>query len=77
MRRIGWIGVVLLLSGCQSVVGPRQRQTIPGVVDDPRLSIREQERKGRDRLALPDESPAVAPRAIELETPWIKSGDTH
>jgi hypothetical protein len=30
-------------------------------VDDPRLSIGEQQSRGRDRWALPDESPRVAP----------------
>jgi len=31
-------------------------------VDDPRLSIPEQKRLGRDRLALPEQSPTIAPR---------------
>jgi hypothetical protein len=30
-------------------------------VDDPHISIAEQEARGRDRLALPDQSRAVAP----------------
>lgn len=61
MRRLIVIGL-LLLAGCQGIVGPRQRacQT-PQRVDDPCLTIDQQERRGRDRLALPDNSPLVAP----------------
>jgi hypothetical protein len=46
---------LLLLAGCQSVSGPLQPRS-PVRVDDPCLTISEQERLGRDRLALPDES---------------------
>jgi hypothetical protein len=46
---------VLLLAGCQGVIGPREPRQ-PVRVDDPRVSIAEQERRGRDRLALPDAS---------------------
>lgn len=54
---------LLLLAGCQGVVGPVQRSQAPCLpqVDDPRLPIAEQERRGRDRLALPETSPTVAP----------------
>jgi hypothetical protein len=48
-------GVLALLPlGCRSVVGPFAHRA-PARVDDPRLTIDEQERRGRDRLALPDE----------------------
>jgi len=64
MHRILLVGLlpVLLLagSGCQSVVGPGQRRCLFDRVDDPRLTIDEQERKARARLALP-EDPSVAP----------------
>lgn len=56
------LGGLLLLAGCQNLVGPRERRDNPVRVDDPRLSIPEQERRGRDRLALPEWSPTVAPR---------------
>jgi hypothetical protein len=53
---------LLLLAGCQNVVGPREHRADPVKVDDPRLTISEQQRQGRDRLALPEMSPNVAPR---------------
>ncbi|MCS6849884.1 MAG: hypothetical protein NZ700_01785 [Gemmataceae bacterium] len=56
MRRTLIIGALLLLWGCNgNIVGPF-RQRPPKRVDDPLLTISEQERLGRDRLALPDES---------------------
>jgi hypothetical protein len=51
--------VLLLLGGCRSVVGPFEHRS-PQRVDDPLLTIPEQERRARDRLALPDQSPAAA-----------------
>ena len=59
MRRI-LLTAVLLLAGCQNVLGPFAPRK-PERVDDPLLTISEQQRKGRDRLALPEESPNVAP----------------
>jgi hypothetical protein len=55
--------IVFFLVGCQGVVGPRERPPAALQVDDPRLSIPEQKRLGRDRLALPEQSPTIAPRA--------------
>ncbi len=55
--------VVLFLVGCQGVVGPREHRFDPVQVDDPRLTIEEQKRLGRDRLALPEQSRTIAPRA--------------
>lgn len=52
--------ILLSLAGCQNVRGPFDPKS-PARVDDPRLPIFEQERRGRDRFALPDESPMVAP----------------
>lgn len=57
MRRILILGI-LLLAGCQNISGPFQPRS-PVRVDDPCLTIEEQERLGRDRLAYPDDS--VAP----------------
>jgi hypothetical protein len=60
MRRLIVLGIVLL-AGCRSVVGPFEHRD-PQRVDDPLLTIGEQERRGRDRLALPEYSPRVAPQ---------------
>ncbi len=71
MRRLAILGV-LALAGCQTTVGPFAHRT-PQRVDDPCVSIAEQQRRGRDRLALPEESPQVAPPAIGL--PWQHGSD--
>jgi hypothetical protein len=60
MRRLFILGVLLLLSGCKNVQGPFQSKT-PQRIDDPLLTIGEQERNGRARLGLPVDSPSVAP----------------
>jgi hypothetical protein len=66
---------ILLMVGCRSVVGPFQRT--PERVDDPSLPIAEQQRRGRDRLALPDSDSKVniLPRLTpgESETPGPNS----
>lgn len=54
MRRLYLVGL-LFLAGCQNVMGPFEHRK-PERVDDPLLSISEQQRRGRDRLALPDDS---------------------
>jgi hypothetical protein len=59
MRRVLML-VALLMAGCHNVTGPFEHRPV-GRVDDPRLTIAEQEREGRARLALPVESPRVAP----------------
>lgn len=41
------------LAGCANVRNPFQARS-PQRVDDPRLPIAEQERRGRDQLPLPD-----------------------
>jgi hypothetical protein len=60
MRRLLCLGV-LLLAGCH-LVGPRERRGLTDRVDDPHLTLDEQERRARDRLALPDQSPNLGPR---------------
>ena len=50
----------LLLTGCGSVVGPFAARK-PMRVDDPHLSIYEQKQRGRDRLALPEQSKQIVP----------------
>lgn len=59
MYRLLLIGL-LLLTGCQNIMGPFQSRR-PERVDDPLLTINEQKRRARDRLALPDEAVTVAP----------------
>ena len=59
MRRILILGI-LCLAGCQSVTGPFAPRS-PERVDDPRFSITEQQARGRDRYAIPDDSPKVGP----------------
>ncbi len=59
MHRLLLVGI-LFLTGCHNVVGPFQSRQ-PQRVDDPLLSINEQKRRGRDRLALPEEGASVAP----------------
>ena len=61
MRKLFCLGV-LMLAGCQNVYGPFQARP-PQQVDDPRMSIAEQESRGRDRLALPDDFSGLAPRS--------------
>ena len=55
------LGLLLLLAGCKGVDGPAAHKQNPVRVDDPRLTIPEQERVVRDRLAIPEMSPKVAP----------------
>ncbi len=62
MRRILMLGIVLCLAGCQNVTGPFAPRT-PIRVDDPRVSISEQESRGRDRWAIPEDSTQVGPRS--------------
>ena len=67
MDRLFLLGV-LLLAGCQNLVGPFQARR-PERVDDPLLSINQQEQRGRDRLPLPDDSPSVGPTGGGLVRP--------
>jgi hypothetical protein len=52
MRRMILLLGLLALLGCRDVVGPFESRK-PERVDDPRYTIEEQERRGRDRLAYP------------------------
>jgi hypothetical protein len=60
MHRLMMAGV-LLAAGCgtTNIRGPFARS--PDRVDDPYYSIAEQERRGRERLSLPERSPAAGP----------------
>jgi hypothetical protein len=61
MRYILALGI-LCLAGCQSVIGPFQPRE-PERVDDPKLPLSEQGVRARDRYAIPEESPLVAPQS--------------
>ena len=59
-----WILLLVLgLAGCQGM-WPWEQRCSPVFVDDPRISIAEQEKRGRARLALPDPSMDVGPRTF-------------
>ncbi len=60
MRRILLLGALIVMTGCQNVVGPFRPKS-PLRVDDPSIPISEQQSRGRARYALPDESPSVGP----------------
>jgi hypothetical protein len=59
MRHILILGF-LCLAGCETLTGPFAPRS-PARVDNPNLSISEQESRGRDRFAIPDESSRVGP----------------
>ncbi|OAI49921.1 hypothetical protein AYO44_18225 [Planctomycetaceae bacterium SCGC AG-212-F19] len=60
MRRLLMFGA-LLLAGCK-VAGPLEHNRNPQRVDDPFLPIPEQEKRGRDRMSLPEFESTIAPR---------------
>lgn len=73
MYRLTLLGLLLVtvtLAGCQNLQGPRAHRADPTPVDAPYLPPEEQERRIRDRLALPETSAKVAPRTMsELPGP--------
>jgi hypothetical protein len=75
MRYIMIGGILLLLAGCQNVVGPFRAQSAMRV-DDPSFTIAEQQRWGRDKLALPEESPFVLP-PTGLPRPGVWGAPLH
>jgi hypothetical protein len=54
MRKLAILGL-LVLAGCQNTVGPFGYRP-PMRADDPSLPVAEQERRVRDRYAIPDET---------------------
>jgi hypothetical protein len=64
MRSLILLGMICL-AGCQNVYGPFEART-PQRVDAPGIGIAEQEYRGRDRWALPDESSGVGPSSGNL-----------
>jgi hypothetical protein len=67
MRRFLLLGV-LILTGCHNISGPFAPRK--DRVDDPLVSTQEQQRRARYTLALPEESPTVAPpTGVQLPGP--------
>lgn len=64
MARLSYIFLlgVLCLTGCQNYSGPLKPRS-PARVDDPRLSIGEQQKLGRERLGVMEQSPTVLPQS--------------
>jgi hypothetical protein len=60
MRNILIGGILLLLAGCQNVAGPSRAESAIRV-DDRTLTIAEQQRFGRDQLAVPEDSSFILP----------------
>ena len=68
MRRF-LLPVALFVASCHNVLGPFEHRK-PERVDDPHLSIGEQEREGRSRLPLPVESRNIGPNSgVEIPGP--------
>lgn len=70
MHRLMLAGLLLVV-GCQGVVGPLQRSLRNQPIDDPCLTPDEQQQRRRDQLALPEASPAIGPRT-HAEEPALR-----
>jgi hypothetical protein len=60
MRRLVLAGALIAFMGCQNIVGPFRPKS-PQRVDDPSVTIPEQQRRDRAAFARPDET--VGPMA--------------
>ena len=60
MRKLVLLGMLLVLTGCQNTVGPLAPRSDQRV-DDPGLPIFEQQRRGRERYAFPDQTRTLLP----------------
>jgi hypothetical protein len=54
--------LLLLAAGCENLRGPLAPRS-PARVDDPGLTIQEQQVLGRDRIGLPDSTTVLPPEA--------------
>ncbi len=68
------LGVTILLTGCQSVVGPAQRRDLPGPVGAPDRPAAEQEARIRERLPFASGAPSVGP-VTGYVNPLTRSGN--
>ncbi len=73
MKKLRYLLLVAILAqlGCQGVVGPLQYRQ-PKRVDDPYLSIPEQQKLGRDQIGMPVQSWEAGP-PTEIAPPGIFS----
>ncbi len=70
MRLALVLGCLILLAGCQNVMGPRRHRNEPMDVSNTHLTIPEQQQRVRERLALPEPNVRVAPRTfVEMPGP--------
>jgi hypothetical protein len=70
MQRLFLAGL-LVLAGCQGMVGPAQRRCITDPIDDPRFTADEQKERQRERLPLPEAANAYGPRTY-ADNPALK-----
>jgi hypothetical protein len=69
MKRLMLFVLIATAAGCQSDrLGLGYRQ--PGRVDDPMYSIEEQQRRGRERLAVVEDRDALAPK-VYVDRPGV------
>jgi hypothetical protein len=61
MRHL-FLTILLLAAGCENLRGPLAPRS-PARVDDPNLTIQEQQVLGRDRIGAPDNSSVLPPEA--------------
>jgi hypothetical protein len=61
MRRF-FLLILILAAGCENLRGPLAPRP-PTRIDDPSLSIQEQQVRGRDRIGMPDNSSVLPPEA--------------
>lgn len=64
MKRLMLLSV-LLSAGCCGITGPFEHRPTTRV-DDPCVSIAQQERTSRERLALPEWDPTVVPGGVSV-----------
>jgi hypothetical protein len=72
MRRLILI-CMLALAGCQNVAGPFAARP-PQRVDDPSYSIAEQERRGRDRMSIGDDTSGMPPSGMQPPGSLLRPG---
>ena len=68
MRKVTFLALVLL-AGCKGIKGPLDRSDRADRPDDPLYSIEEQQRRGRDRLSLPEDDHTVRPTGVDRYGP--------
>jgi hypothetical protein len=72
MRRV-WLLGALLCAGCANIEGPVEHYRNYRRPDVPSLPISEQEKRGREQLAIPEYKPNVAP-GNDIQFPGLYYG---